>query len=178
MKEIDFRNDLLPLKNKLFRLALRITLDRPEAEDVVEDVLVKVWENRMSPEVQALQSLEAYCCTLTRNLALDRSQRRDAQYVSLDDDSSQLALSNRPDSTPLPDQRMEHDERLQWVHRLFLQLPEKQRTVLQLRDIEEHSYQEISEIMQITESDVKVSIFRARQTLKHLITQQKGNEFI
>jgi len=46
MKEIDFQHDLLPLKNKLYRVALRITLDSLEAEDVVEDTLVRVWERR------------------------------------------------------------------------------------------------------------------------------------
>lgn len=46
MKEISFQNDVLPLKNKLFRLALRITLNREEAEDVVQDTLIKVWNAR------------------------------------------------------------------------------------------------------------------------------------
>lgn len=169
MREIDFRNDLLPLKNKLFRLALRITLDRPEAEDVVEDVLVKVWEMRATPEIQHVQNLEAYCLTMTRNLALDRAQRREAQNVSLDDTEHRTFAMEHPDSAPLPDQLMEHDDRLRWVRELFNGLPEKQRTILQLRDIEEHSYQEIAEIMHITESDVKVTIFRARQALKLLI---------
>lgn len=168
MSEIDFRHDLLPLKNKLFRMALRITLDRPEAEDVVEDVLVKVWENRATPEVQNLQNLEAYCLTMTRNLALDRSQRREAHNLSLDDEA-QEHLAERPDPAPMPDQLMEHDERMLWVRNLFNQLPEKQRTILQLRDIEEHSYQEIAEVMQITDSDVKVTLFRARQALRQLI---------
>lgn len=169
MNEIDFRHDLLPLKNKLFRVALRITLDRPEAEDVVEDVLVKVWETRSTPEMQSVANLEAYCLTMTRNLALDRSQRREAQNVSLDDIEHRTFAMERPDNAPLPDQLMEHDDRLRWVCELFDQLPEKQRTVLQLRDIEEHSYQEIAEIMRIGESDVKVTIFRARQALKSLI---------
>lgn len=174
MSEIDFRHDLLPLKNKLFRVALRITLDRPEAEDVVEDVFVKVWENRATPEVQAVRNLEAYCLTMTRNLALDRSQRREALNVSLDD-TEQGYLAEKPDSAPLPDQLMERDDRLQWVRQLFEQLPEKQRTILQLRDIEEHSYQQIAEIMQISESDVKVTLFRARQALRQLIQNSPHN---
>lgn len=175
MNDIDFRHDLLPLKNKLFRVALRITLDRPEAEDVVEDVLVKVWEMRNTPEMQRVQNLEAYCLTMTRNLALDRSQRREALNLSLDD-QDQEHLAERADTAPLPDQLMEHEDRLQWVRELFQQLPEKQRTILQLRDIEEHSYQQIAEIMQISESDVKVTLFRARQALKQLI-KDKGMSF-
>ncbi len=187
MKEIDFRHDLLPLKDKLFRLALRITLDRPEAEDVVEDVLVKTWEMRNSPEMQEIKNLESYCLTMTRNLALDRAAKKEAQNVSLDEltDAGQGGTEDegRPkivpfqiaDTSVLPDQRLEYEEKYQWVHDLFLQLPEKQRSVMQLRDIEEHSYQEVAEILQITESDVKVTLFRARQALKQLILSTKRN---
>lgn len=169
MREIDFRNDLLPLKNKLFRVALRITLDRPEAEDVVEDVLVKVWEQRETPEVQQVQNLEAYCLTMTRNLALDRSKRRENLNVSLDDMVHRDIANDHADNAPTPDQLLEKEDRMRWIHTLFNQLPEKQRTILQLRDIEEHSYQEITDIMGIGESDVKVTLFRARQALKLLI---------
>ena len=70
MKEISFRNDVLPLKNKLFRLALRITLNREEAEDVVQDTLMKVWNSR--DKWQQLESIEAYSLTIARNLSLDR----------------------------------------------------------------------------------------------------------
>ena len=46
MKNISFRNDVLPLKNKLYRLALRITIDSAEAEDIVQETLIKVWNKR------------------------------------------------------------------------------------------------------------------------------------
>ena len=45
MQEISFRDDILPLKDKLFRLALRITFNRAEAEDVVQETLIRVWNN-------------------------------------------------------------------------------------------------------------------------------------
>ena len=44
MKKISFRNDVLPLKNELYRLALRITLNHAEAEDVVQETMIKVWK--------------------------------------------------------------------------------------------------------------------------------------
>ena len=56
------------------------------------------------------------------------------------------------------------------MQRLLSELPEKQRTILQLRDVEERTYQEIGEIMQIGESDVK-----ARQALKRIITERKSH---
>lgn len=162
MKEIDFQHDLLPLKHKLFRLAQRITLDRPEAEDVVEDTLVRVWERRAT--LHDIDNLEAYCLTLCRNLAIDRAEKREAQNLSLSTTAYDAA-----DTADLPDEALERDERLQLVHECLARLPEKQRTALQLRDIEGHSYQEVAEAMGIGQSDAKVSIHRARQALKTLL---------
>ena len=73
MQEISFRNDILPLKDKLFRLALRITFDRAEAEDVVQETLIRVWNKR--DEWTKFGSIEAYCLTVAKNLAIDRSER-------------------------------------------------------------------------------------------------------
>lgn len=171
MREIDFRTDLLPLKDKLFRLALRITLDRPEAEDVVEDVLVKVWELRHTPEIQRINNLEHYCTTMARNLAIDRAEHHNARNLSLDDVTQEFLSHQHADTAPRPDQQLEHRDRQRWIEELMQQLPEKQRTILQLRDIEEHSYQEVAEIMQISDSDVKVTLFRARQSLKKLVLE-------
>lgn len=163
MKEIDFQNDLLPLKHKLYRLAQRITLDSLEAEDVVEDTLVRVWERRKS--LTDVENLEVYCLTICRNLALDRAERKDAQHAALDANFDAPA-----DTTTLPDAQLEADERLAWVRRSFEMLPEKQRTALQLRDIDGHSYQEVATAMEISESDVKVTLHRARQALKEKLS--------
>ncbi|MBQ5370953.1 MAG: sigma-70 family RNA polymerase sigma factor [Bacteroidaceae bacterium] len=159
MKKIDFRYDLLPLKNKLFRLALRITLDSAEAEDVTQDTLIRVWQRR--EELGKVDSIEAYCMTICRNLALDRREKRDAQHLSLDENPIETA-----DISPLPDERLERDERLRHVHRLFNQLPERLRTILQLRDIEGKSVRETAQILEITEENVKVTHHRARQLLR------------
>lgn len=74
MQEISFRDDILPLKDKLFRLALRITFDRLEAEDVVQDTMIRVWNKR--EEWTQFGSIEAYCLTVAKNLAIDRSQKK------------------------------------------------------------------------------------------------------
>lgn len=79
MQEISFRDDILPLKDKLFRLALRITFDRAEAEDVVQDTMIRVWNKR--EEWTQFGSIEAYCLTVAKNLAIDRSQKKEAQNV-------------------------------------------------------------------------------------------------
>ena len=159
MQDIDFRYDLLTLKNKLFRLALRITLDSAEAEDVTSDTLIKVWNKR--EELRGVESIEAYCMTVCRNLALDRHEKKEAQNLSLEANEIDAA-----DNSFTPDEQLERDEKLRKVHELFNQLPERQRTIMQLRDIEEKSYHEIATIMGVSEEVVKVTLFRARQAIR------------
>ena len=182
MINLDIKRDLLPLKTPLFRLALRITLDRPEAEDIVQDVLVKIWEMRHTPACLEIKNLETYALTMVRNLALDRQAQRQGRHITLEnagllDDSNGGKVPEREiaDNDEQPDEKMERSERLQWLRDMLNMLPEKQRTVLQLRDIEEHSYQEIGEIMKIGESDVKVTLHRARQALKKIILERHAN---
>ena len=159
MQDIDFRYDLLPLKNKLFRLALRITLDSAEAEDVTSDTLIKVWNKR--EELRGVESIEAYCMTVCRNLALDRHEKKEAQNLSLE--ANEI---DADDNSFTPDEQLERDEKLRKVHELFNQLPERQRTIMQLRDIEEKSYREIATIMGVSEEVVKGTLFRARQAIR------------
>ncbi len=165
MKEISFRNDVLPLKNKLFRLALRITLNREEAEDVVQDTLIKVWNDR--DRWQELDSIEAYSLTIARNLSLDRIKKMDNQNDSLEEQK----VERLDESSSTPSERMIQKDKLDIVRNIINELPEKQRSCLQLRDIEGKSYKEIASILEITEDQVKVNIFRARQTVKQRFQQ-------
>lgn len=159
MKEISFRNDVLPMKNELFRLALRITLDRAEAEDVVQDTLIKVWNKRDS--WTTIDNIEAFAMTVCRNLALDRTRSRANNNVSLDIEGTQ-----EPMTQTTPYDRMVQQDNLRMVGQIVDSLPEKQRSCIQLRDFEGKAYKEIAAVLDITEEQVKVNIFRARQTIK------------
>ena len=159
MKTISFRNDVLPLKNELYRLALRITLNPAEAEDVVQDTLIKVWDKRDS--WQEIDSVEAFSLTICRNLALDRLKKKGNDNLSIEEESAEPVSAA---SNPL-EQTLQND-RIEQVRRLINELPEKQRSCIQLRDFEGKSYKEVAEVLGITEEQVKVNIFRARQTIK------------
>lgn len=129
MKEISFRNDVLPLKDKLFRLALRITLNREEAEDVVQDTMIKVWNAR--ERWQDLESIEAFSLTIARNLSLDRIKKKENQNDSIENEKIE-----QPDTASTPSERMIQKDKLDIVRKMIDELPEKQRSCLQLRDIE------------------------------------------
>jgi len=160
MKQVSFRNDILPLKNELYRLALRITLNPAEAEDVVQETLIKVWNRRES--WAEIDSLEAFCLTICRNLALDKMKRMDNQAQALDDTHDPPAS----DRSANPEERAVQRDRIELVRKLIAQLPEKQRSCMQLRDIEGKSYKDIAQVLSISEEQVKVNIFRARQTIR------------
>lgn len=158
---------MLPLKNELFRLALRITQNTAEAEDVVQETMIKVWGRR--EQWSQIESIEAFCLTICRNLSLDRLRRMDNQALTLEPSHEPADRSYGAN----PEQQAVLRDRVQLVRRLIAQLPEKQRTAMQLRDMEGKSYKDIAAIMGITEEQVKVNIFRARQTIKKAYKQQE-----
>ena len=171
MKKINFRNDILPLKNELYRLALRITLNPAEAEDVVQETMIKIWNRR--DQWDEIESIEAFSLTICRNLAVDKMSKIEGQNQSLDEvanDAPDRSYSSNPE-----EQAMQQD-RIELIRRLIGQLPEKQRSAMQLRDFEGKSYKEIAAIMGISEEQVKVNIFRARQAIrqKYLETEKYG----
>lgn len=157
--KVSFRNDILPLKNQLYRLALRVTLDSAEAEDIVQETLIKVWNRRDSWDT--IDNIEAFCLTVCRNLALDSVKRQARRNVSIDE-----AQTDSPDSGYTPSEQAIADDQIAIVRRIVDSLPEKQRSCIQLRDFEGKSYRDIATILGITEDQVKVNIFRGRKAIK------------
>lgn len=173
MKKISFRADILPLKNELFRLALRITLNNAEAEDVVQETLIKVWDRR--EQWDEIESIQAFCLTICRNLSLDRMKRMDNRNASIDAEGSSATPAGNQHPTysvadhsygANPEEQAIQRDRVRLVRQLIDQLPEKQRSCMQLRDIEGRAYKEIAEVLGISEQQVKVNIHRARQTVR------------
>lgn len=157
---MDLKRDILPLKNSMYRLALRITLNSQEAEDVVQDVIIKVWQRRNS--LTDVENLEAYLLRMTHNLALDR-QRMHVNQTQDIDGMDFVAETN--DS---------NDERIDSIRKAMTLLPTRQREAMQLRDFEGRSYKEIADIMQMSEEQVKISIYRARQFVKNKVLKLQG----
>ena len=113
----------MPLKNKLYRLALRITLNNAEAEDVVQETLIKVWNKR--EQWDEIESIEAFCLTVCRNLALDKAKMAENNNEALDEDS----YGNTPDLSYAsnPEEQAVANDHVSVVRQLIDLLPEKQR---------------------------------------------------
>lgn len=161
MKKITFRTDILPLKDKFYRLALRITTNTADAEDIVQEALIRIWKKR--EQWDEIESLETYGLAITRNIALDYIKKsKTALHVPLDNEIPAKEYD-----------KLQAQERINLIKNMMDSLPEKQRTAMQLRDFEEKTYKEVAEIMDISEQQVKVNIFRARQFIKQKI-QENG----
>lgn len=165
MKEISFRDDVLPLKDGLYRLALRITLNTAEAEDVVQETLIRVWEHRQ--EWDTLASIQAFSRTICRNLALDVAARTGHGNVQLAERHEQRQM------TASPHEELVSRERLSLVRKLMDDLPEVQRSIMELREVEGLGYQEIASVLGLTESQVKVYLHRARTKIRTIVETQE-----
>jgi RNA polymerase sigma-70 factor (ECF subfamily) len=157
MKQDYFRNKILPLSDQLFRLALSITGNRQDAEDVLQDALLNAWKKE---EWETVEHPEAYCFRSIRNIAIDRISLKDNQQEAWDD------RYDPPDAVASIQEQLEREEHLLLLENAVRRLPEKQRTIFQLREVEELNYKQIAEAMNISEEQVKVNLFRARQKIK------------
>jgi RNA polymerase sigma factor (sigma-70 family) len=159
-----FQNRVLPAKNKLYRFALRMLGNDDEAKDVVQEVLIRVWNGRET--MDQIQNMEAWCMRITKNLSLDRLraiQRKGTQPLEHSFDV------HHTDSTP--DVKTELGESMQHVSSLIAALPEKQRQVIHLRDVEGYTYNEICDILELDMNQVKVNLFRARNAVREKLVK-------
>ena len=140
----------------MFRLALCVLRSKEEAEDIVQDAMLKIWNSG-----EKIDNPAGYCTIVTKNLSLDRLRQKENRATML-----QIETVSEIAETETPFYTMEKNEQLNLVERLIEKLPERKRILIQLRDIEGESYKRIAEMLSITESLVKTDLFRARQELK------------
>lgn len=152
MHQETFKTTVFIHKDRLFRFANRFLLDEDDAFDLVQEVLMKLWEMRF--DLSKMSNVEAYAMRMTKNLALNRLQHEQvkAKYVGQIDDP--IEKEKYPSLT--------RDMILQLIDRL----PEKQRLVMFLRDIEEYEFEDIAQLMGIEENAIRVNLSRARNTVK------------
>ncbi|HHS95990.1 MAG TPA: RNA polymerase sigma factor [Phaeodactylibacter sp.] len=166
MNHNNLLSEISIFKDKLFRLALRLVGNETEAEDVVQEVYIKMW--RKHSEISTIKNIEAWCVQVTKNLAIDKTRSKHRRTVDIQKSFDLYAEQAAPDKV------LEAKDVLQRVHSLIENLPPSQKTILHLRDIEGHSYQEIADLLDIPISSVKTALFRARQFLKKEIDKQNN----
>jgi RNA polymerase sigma-70 factor (ECF subfamily) len=151
------------MRDKLYRYALRFVRDSETAEDVVQDVMFKLWQKRQ--ETDEIENLEAWLMVLTRNRSLDVLRKVKDNHVNVDEAYSVS------DKSPMPDTLMENTDLMSQLNHCLNQLPEKQRTIFHLREIEQMTYEEITQMTGYNLDDVKVSLFRARKHIQRMLSK-------
>lgn len=160
MNQSEFVYLINPFKDKLFRLAKRLLVSTEEAEDATQEVLVKLWTK--NENLDSYNSVEAVAMTMTKNYCLDQLKSKRAGNLK-------IAHNNFTDKEPGLDRKIEDRDSLKWVEKIIDQLPEQQRLIIQLRDIEQCEFSEIAEITEMNETAVRVALSRARKTIREYI---------
>ena len=146
------------MSNKLLRFALQILQNEEEAKDVLQDVFLKLWQKR--DELEKVENMDAFSMRMVRNRCLDVIRSR--RTVSMDvvkkiklteEESSDIDYLENTDSVAL-------------VKRIIAELPELQRMVIQLRDIEQLEYDEIVEATDMNVNAIRVNLSRARKKVR------------
>lgn len=146
----------------VMRFAVRICSDRTECEDAVQDAFAAMWESRENVSVEKGKS---YLLSVTyRRLMMHfRRQKADANY-----------LKTNPTSQEEPDTRFDLREA---IERSLATLPEVQRAILQLRDVEGYTYHEIGKTLTLSDDQVQVYLFRARTAMRRELIKMGYDEY-
>ncbi|RNI32496.1 sigma-70 family RNA polymerase sigma factor [Rufibacter immobilis] len=154
----EFKTKVLPSKQKLYRLALFMLQNKEEAEDILQDVFLKLWTNKH--KLHAYASIEAFAMSITKNLCLDKLKaKKNKQMVDVTD----MEL-NSGEQTPY--QRYELADQVHKVQELVKELPEQQQLILHLRDVEGYSYEEVEQVTGMNVNAIRVTLSRARKSVR------------
>lgn len=167
--ERTFLNQIDEIRNKIFRITKRILVSQEEAEDATQEVIVKLWEMDAAKR-DGFKSIEAYSVTMAKNYCLDRLKSKQVQNLSLDE-----RLVNAPSDSL--QKKIEQTDELNLVGGLIDKLPERERMIIQLREIEQYDFNEIASVLNLPEGTIRVYLSRTRKKLRKQFTeiQNHGN---
>jgi RNA polymerase sigma factor (sigma-70 family) len=157
MNQSEFMQLINPFKDKVFRVAKRLLVSTEEAEDATQEVLVKLWNKNES--LGEYNSVEALAMTMTKNYCLDQLKSKRAGNL-------RIVHNNFTDREAPLQKQVEDADTWNWVEKIIGFLPEQQRLIVQMRDIEEYDYEEIAKILEMNETAVRVALSRARKTIR------------
>ena len=146
-----------PIKDKMFRLAKRLLVSIEEAQDATQEILVKLWNKK--GVLHDYNNVEAFAMTMTKNYCLDQLKSKRASNVK-------ISAAEYLDSEAPLEKKLEDIDSLNWVEKSINKLPEQQRIIIQLRDIEQYEFDEIAKMLAVSEGSIRVTLSRARKTIR------------
>jgi RNA polymerase sigma factor (sigma-70 family) len=162
----EFKSKVLPLQPGIYRLATLLLRNREEAEDAVQETFLKLWNHRK--ELSAVINLRTYTLRTIRNLCLDKLKAGALRIHASEAESLTVADPQAHTHTEVTDS-------VRAIHKLVDLLPEQQRTVFQLRAVEDLSMEEIEEVTGLNTEHLRVILSRARKTLREMYEKQNDH---
>lgn len=156
MREEEFKKEIFPLKDKLFRFALRILKQREEARDATQDILVKLWKLRT--KLQQYNNVEAFAMKSIKNHCLDKLKHEQIKLRTINEWSKEKDVTSHLEG--------EQKELFEQIEKEIEKLPVQQKMAMHLRDIEGLSYKEIQEILQTDIQTVRMNVSRGRKKIR------------
>lgn len=163
MNQSEFLKTVMPFKDKVFRLAKRLLVSNDEAEDATQELYYKLWNNK--EKLNDYNNIEAFAMTMTKNYCFDRLKSKQASNLT-------LVHSNYKEKGASLDNIVETNDSVDLVHQLIENLPEQQKIIIQLRDIEQYEFDEIAEMLDLQPTAIRVSLSRARKTIREQLIKQ------
>ena len=168
MNAYQFQHQILCYSDQIYRMALSMLKDESKAKDLYQDLMMRLWERRQ--QLDGIGNRRAFLLTSMRNLCIDILRK---------EPTTGEIPTETVDLQPNPHQKAEQSDTLNYLHHLIDELPEMQRIIIRLKDVEELETGEIARIVSLTENAVAVNLSRARKKLREKImaNQQKEKRY-
>lgn len=163
MKQQTFLNIINPVKDKMYRLALRLLTSKEAAEDATQEVILKLWDRR--EKIKDYANVEAFAMTVTKNYCLDQLKLKQNNHL-------RIVHQNYDSGTVSAQRSLEVKDEMSWVEKILKDLPEQQQLIFQLRDVEQYEFEEIAKIMQMNETAIRVALSRARKKIRESLMKK------
>ncbi|MDU1890464.1 MAG: RNA polymerase sigma factor [Dysgonomonas sp.] len=151
-----FKKVFLPYHQKLYRVAYRIIQDAANAEDIVQETYIKLWNKR--DEMNDISNTEAFAIITLRNTCLDFLRKTKNDYQTSYD-------ADIPETESLVNQ-IEIQDRANHVKHLINRLPEQQKQVMMMKHWDGYSDEEIEQMTGLSPGNIRVMLSRARKTIR------------
>jgi len=170
MNKRDYQNFLREHQDRVFSYALYMLRKREDAEDVTQEVFVKVWRNwdnidQSKREAWIMRVAHNYCIDMFRKKTGNRKY-----WSSIDDNEYQL--NRNPETWHMPEDQFAQDEKQQNLLNAVSELPEKTQSMMLLHYYQGYKFYEIGEIMGLSLSAVKTALHRGRKQLSVTLKKQ------
>jgi RNA polymerase sigma-70 factor (ECF subfamily) len=163
MKQQAFLEKINPVKDKIYRLALRLLISKEAAEDATQEIIFKLWARK--DKLKDYTNVEAFAMTTTKNYCLDELKAKKNNNL-------RIIHQNYENNSRSLQRELEVKDELYWIDRIVNDLPKQQKIVFQLRDIEQLEFDEILEITKMKPTAIRVALSRARKKIRESLTNK------